>query len=307
MRIANGVDDQYIYFVAIDPTDLKTREPGLSDFTVYRSRNGGTPVAMTEPTIIEPDATNMPGVYALLMDEDMSLAAENDTEEMCFHIEHASILPVSKMVEIYLPVWDDLLTGATHNISTSAGRKMREAADAAIVRSEELAQGGSLSTIILHDDASILDGFYDGCKAVIVEGTGAGQVRALLDYVGSTRTADVCDPWIVAVDDTSKYLLRGHAGVHLHGLTTDGGAAIKAEVVKALNVDTYAEPGQGKPSATLSIAAKIGYMFKAWRNKKDNDGITRKLYGDDRTTVHQKSAVSEDDGTVIVDEVDTGP
>jgi len=63
MRIPSGVTDQVIYFVAVDATDLETRESGLTTFTAYRSRNGGTATAYTTPTVAELDATNMPGVY----------------------------------------------------------------------------------------------------------------------------------------------------------------------------------------------------------------------------------------------------
>jgi len=103
MRIPSGVTDQYIYFVAVDATNLKTRETGLSSFTVYRSRNNGTATAMTTPTVAEVDATNMPGVYTLLCDEDMTIGAGNDTEEMAFHITQASMSPVTRTIELYRP------------------------------------------------------------------------------------------------------------------------------------------------------------------------------------------------------------
>ena len=103
MRIPSGVTDQYIYFVAVDSTDFTTRETGLTTFTVYRSRNGAAAAAMTTPTINETDATNMPGVYELLLDEDMTIGAGNDTEEMVFHITQASMAPVTRTIEIYRP------------------------------------------------------------------------------------------------------------------------------------------------------------------------------------------------------------
>lgn len=34
MRIPSGVTDQVVYFVAVDSTDLVTRETGLTGFTV---------------------------------------------------------------------------------------------------------------------------------------------------------------------------------------------------------------------------------------------------------------------------------
>lgn len=103
MRIASGTTDQYIYFVAVDSTDLKSRETGLTGFTVYRSRNGGAAAAMTTPTVNETDATNMPGVYELLLDEDMSIDAGDDTQEMVFHITQASMAPVTRTIELYRP------------------------------------------------------------------------------------------------------------------------------------------------------------------------------------------------------------
>jgi len=103
MRIPSGVTDQYIYFVAVDATDLKSRETGLSSFTVYRSRNGAAAAAMTTPTINETDGTNMPGVYELLLDEDMTIGSGNDSEEMAFHITASGMAPVTRVIELYRP------------------------------------------------------------------------------------------------------------------------------------------------------------------------------------------------------------
>ena len=101
MRIPSGVVDQVMYFVAVDATDQKTRETGLTAFTVYRDRNGGGAAAMTTPTVTEVDAVNMPGVYKLLCDEDMTIGAGNDSEEMAYHITQAAMAPVTRVIEIY--------------------------------------------------------------------------------------------------------------------------------------------------------------------------------------------------------------
>lgn len=81
---------------------------------------------------------------------------------------------------------------------------------------------------------------------------------------------------------------------------------INAEVVDALNVDTYAEPGQGTPAATLSLASKVNYLFKDWRNKKTQNSTTWVLYGDDGTTLDQKATVSDDGTTATKGEIATG-
>ena len=107
MRIPSGVTDQVIYFVAVDVTDLKTRETGLSSFTVYRSRNAATTApeagVMSSPTVTQVDSTNAPGLYSLLLDEDMTIGTGNDSEEMAFHITQADMAPVTRTIELYRP------------------------------------------------------------------------------------------------------------------------------------------------------------------------------------------------------------
>jgi hypothetical protein len=84
-------------------------------------------------------------------------------------------------------------------------------------------------------------------------------------------------------------------------------AEINAEVVDALATDTYAEPGQANPPATASLSAKVGYLYKLERNKKDQTDSLFQLYGDDGSTVHQKASVSSDGTTLTRGELETGP
>lgn len=115
MRIPSGKIDQKITFVAVDSTDLKTRETGLSSFTVYRSRNGGTAAVYTTPTVTELDATNMPGVYTLLVDEDTTIASGSDSEEYTVHITQAAMAPVTRTIELYRR---DTTSGQTVDVSS---------------------------------------------------------------------------------------------------------------------------------------------------------------------------------------------
>jgi hypothetical protein len=77
--------------------------------------------------------------------------------------------------------------------------------------------------------------------------------------------------------------------------------------VDALATDTYAEPGQGNPAATTTLAAKINYTYKFLRNRHTQDATTFKLYNDDATTVDQKAAVSDNGTTFDRGEIATGP
>lgn len=84
-------------------------------------------------------------------------------------------------------------------------------------------------------------------------------------------------------------------------------AQVNAEVLDVLNVDTFAQPGQGAPAATTSIRLMLAYLYKAWRNKTDQTATQYSLYNDDAATVDQKAAVSDDATTMTRSEVATGP
>ena len=84
-------------------------------------------------------------------------------------------------------------------------------------------------------------------------------------------------------------------------------AQVNAEVVDALATDTYAEPAQGTPAATTTLAAKINFLFKAWRNRTTQTATQYSLYADDALTVDHKAAVSDDATTFDRGEIATGP
>src|SRR5690242_1229545 len=90
-------------------------------------------------------------------------------------------------------------------------------------------------------------------------------------------------------------------------LAADAIAEIKAAVVEAPNTDTYAEPGQGAPAATTTLVAKIGYLYKACRNKSTQTASQYSLFADDATTVDQKATFADDATTATRGEVATGP
>jgi hypothetical protein len=83
--------------------------------------------------------------------------------------------------------------------------------------------------------------------------------------------------------------------------------AVKLQMTDALNVDTYAEPAQGAPTSTTTLRDKIGWLYKAWRNKATQTASQYSLYNDDAATVDAKAAVSDDGTTLTKGEVATGP
>jgi len=203
MRFASGVTDQYMYFVAVDATDLKTRETGLSGFTVRRSRNGAASAAMTTPTINETDTTNMPGVYELLLDEDMTIDAGNETEEMCYHITHASMAPVTRVIELYRPKITagetlsidangrvSLIADHTHAVTFSAGMTISNASGTALALTSSGSNGAGLAATAhgTGDGISATGGSTSG-DGLSVTGGGTGHGLSAASGGGATGDA----------------------------------------------------------------------------------------------------------------------
>lgn len=84
-------------------------------------------------------------------------------------------------------------------------------------------------------------------------------------------------------------------------------AQVNAEMVDVLTVDTYAEPGQGAPAATASLKDKIGFLFKAWRNKTTQTNTDYRLFADDGSTIDQRAGTTDDGTTFTRAKISGGP
>lgn len=150
-------------------------------------------------------------------------------------------------------------------------------------------------TVTPPTSADIADAVWD---EALSGHTTAGSAGKALSDAGAAG-----DPWGTSVPGaygagTAGYILGTNLDATVSSRSTLTAAAVNTEVVDALNVDTYAEPGSGAPSATISLAQKIGYLYKAFRNKVTQTATEYSLYADDESTVHQKATVS-DDGTTF--------
>ena len=146
----------------------------------------------------------------------------------------------------------------------------------------------------------------NGCVVLIHDVASAVQLSfaIILDYVGATKTVTLVVAPTFTIATTDNVAVYPQINVHNIGVLAT--AQVNAEVVDALTVDTYAEPGQGTPPATLSIVDRGRYMFKWIRNKMDNDGANINMYADDGTTVDQKRTIAQAGGVTTKGEIVTG-
>jgi hypothetical protein len=121
--------------------------------------------------------------------------------------------------------WDEILTGATHNISTSASRRLR-ILEMGYVIEDGTAQRGGDSSIVLASAVSESDDWFNSCVIVIIKGTGEGQARVIRDFTGATDSISIHpgDAWVINPNNTSQYVIvadvKGHVqDIHNTALT----------------------------------------------------------------------------------------
>jgi hypothetical protein len=100
-------------------------------------------------------------------------------------------------------VWDEVLTGATHNIATSAGRRLRILDEERII-AEGQTVSATTNTITLEPIGTLCVG-----QTIVVtdQDTGDKQVRFILAFDTGTNTATVDSNWCVVPTAGDEYLL----------------------------------------------------------------------------------------------------
>jgi hypothetical protein len=93
--------------------------------------------------------------------------------------------------DIAAAVWDEVLTGATHNVPSSAGRRLRILDDERIIVDGQV-QGATTNTVTLEPITTLCIG-----QTVVVtdQATGNKQVRFILSFDSDTNTATVDTQW----------------------------------------------------------------------------------------------------------------
>ena len=143
---------------------------------------------------------------------DSSVSGRVNVQTLQNDVITAAAFATSAVDEIADGVWDEVLTGATHNVPTSAGRRLRQLASVIVHSGTAQGPGTGNNQIQLDAGASSTNGAYDPGLVFIETGTGAGQTRLILQYNGSTKVATVDRDWRVNPDNTSEFVILGDAG-----------------------------------------------------------------------------------------------
>ena len=161
-------------------------------------------------------------------------------------------------------IWDEPLTGATHNVATSSGKRLRQTTAFQQIDSTVIDASATTTTFVTGLTSSV-DNFYNDSMLVFTDGALAGQVRAIYDYIGAPKT-------IVLEEALTSAPLNGVAfaivSLHIHpvsqiqsGLATSAALATESTKINRIEaVATGTVTGAGTstevfvgPSATLTI------------------------------------------------------
>jgi hypothetical protein len=92
-------------------------------------------------------------------------------------------------------------------VAGATGNDIEGALGKHVLRSNTCQAGGGNAEAILDSSASASNDYYNGALILLHSGTGAGQARAITDYVGSTTTATVNKNWVTNPDATSEFVV----------------------------------------------------------------------------------------------------
>ena len=196
----------------------------------------------------------------------------------------ASELAGDAVSEIADAVWDEVLTSAAHNVGYSAGQRLRY-----LILSGATAQAGTANTITLAATESATNDIHTQNIISIVSGTGAGQTRLILEYIGSTKIATVDRPWTTTPDSTSVYELLPFSGILLatHGVAQAATATTITLATTALAVaNSYvgcaiyiaAKTGVGQTRLiTAYTAGRVATVSPAWDTQPNNTSAYKVL------------------------------
>ncbi len=131
----------------------------------------------------------------------------------------------------------------------------------------------------------------------------AGGISAASFAAGAIDAAAIAADAIGASELAADAVTEIQSGLataaSISALNNLSAAQINAEIVDALDVDTYAEL-TAVPSAATTIRRMIQFAYLGVRNRKTQTAVEARLYANDGTTVVATSTLSDDGTTAVI-------
>ena len=171
------------------------------------------------------------------------------------------------------------------------------------------AAGAGLTAINLPNQTMDITGDITGNLSGTV-GSVTGAVGSVTGAVGSVTGAvgSVTGHTNQTGDSFARIGAGGASLGDLGGMSTGMQGEVNAEVVDVLKTDTNSTDAlPGAPAEAASMEDMITFIYKAFRNKKEQTASLWSLYDDAGSTVDHKATVSNAGGLTTKEEIVTGP
>lgn len=152
------------------------------------------------------------------------------------------------------------------------------------------AQAGAAGSITLDGSASFDDDHYVGLYALITGNTGAGQIRLITGYNGTTKVANVAPDWSTNPDNSSTFEILIPENAMVSGWT---GVPVGAPNASGdLIVDVWSWRGQAVPAAHTNGYPIVTIKDGTGTGEIDTDAGAVPIYGGSIDTVNDKTGYS---------------
>jgi hypothetical protein len=151
-------------------------------------------------------------------------------------------------------IWDEPLTGATHNVATSSGKRLRQSTAFQQIDSTVIDASATTTTFVT-GLTSAVDDFYNDSMLVFTDGALAGQVRSIVDYVGATKTIVLEEPLTSAPVNGVAFTI---VSLHIHPVSQiQSGLATSAALAAAKTILDKVDTGLVVDGAVYQFTANM--------------------------------------------------
>jgi hypothetical protein len=151
-------------------------------------------------------------------------------------------------------IWDEPLTGATHNVATSSGKRLRQSTAFQQIDSTVIDASATTTTFVTGLDSAV-DNFYNDSMLVFTDGALAGQVRSIVDYVGATKTIVLEEPLTSAPVNGVAFTI---VSLHIHPVSQiQSGLATSAALAAAKTILDKVDTGLVVDGAVYQFTANM--------------------------------------------------
>lgn len=173
---------------------------------------------------------------------------------------------------------------ATDSPTLNANLQVATASNTIAIRTGTAQSGSTSTTIKLDSGASSTDNIYNSDIVTITGGTGLGQTRTILSYVGSTKVANVDRAWTTTPDGTSTFAIYASLDAQSYsdqGMAQAGGATSITLAATAsatsniyngslITIITGTGSGQTNEITAYNGSTKVATVANAWSVNPDS-------------------------------------